>query len=282
MSRVYEELKEAGFSFKKKFGQNFITDRNLLEAIASDANISREDTVLEIGVGAGTLTEVLAATAKHILAVEIDVLLNGFLYKKFEDAENVLLLFSDILEIKKEDLLTMLALEKGGKFKVVANLPYYITTPIIFKLIDDFMEELESITVMVQKEVAERIVAKPGTKEYGIISVKLNAVANTRISRTVSRKMFRPEPNVDSAMLVIEFDEAKKKEFGDVTFEQFKKVVSGCFGMRRKTLHNNLVSALKLDKVKAKEIITKLGFSEDIRAERLTYEDFIRLTREIF
>lgn len=242
------------FNYKKKYGQNFLTDKNLLAAIVKDADIQKEDFVLEIGAGAGALTQELAAAAKKVVAFEIDKDLEGVLNSL--NLKNVTFRFEDFM---KADLK-----EFSKPFKVVANLPYYITTPIIFKLLEE-CDNLLSLTVMVQKEVAERMVADV-KGDYGILSVMLAFYGEAKITRIVKRNMFYPEPNVDSAVVTLKIE----KKY-DIDKRLFSKFVKACFSMRRKTLFNNLSSIYPKEKLKE-------TFQEDFlkrRAETLSIDEFV-------
>lgn len=216
-------------NFKKKFGQNFISDKNLLDAICRDADIKEDNEVLEIGAGAGSLTEALSHTAKKVVSYEIDNDLKEHLLSL--GLKNVEFVFGDIMNYSLETI------EKNFKsgYKMVANLPYYITTPILFKFLKS--TKLSTLTIMVQKEVAERITAVNGGKDYGILSVMTAFYGEAEIKRIVSRKLFYPQPNVDSAIVTITLNRGK---FTGIDDEKFYKFVSGMFAMRRKTLRNNL------------------------------------------
>ncbi len=251
------------FVFKKKFGQNFISDKNLLSAICTDAGISKDDEVLEIGAGAGSLTQILSERAKKVVSFEIDKDLNDHLLGL--GLENVEFVFDDFMKH------SMAEIEKkfASEFKVVANLPYYITTPIIFRLFED-STKLKSLTIMVQKEVAERICSKFGGKEYGILTVMTNFYGTPKITRIIKRQMFFPAPNVDSALLNIEIERDK---FADVDRAEFLKFVKACFAMRRKTLFNNLSAIFSKEKLKSL-------FSEETlkkRAEQFSLEEFVSI-----
>ena len=255
------------FNFKKKFGQNFLSDKNLLKAIVSDAEITANDVVLEIGAGAGALTKELSLVAKKVIAYEIDTDLKDILESL--DLKNVEFVFSDFMNVNLKDF------EKEiDSFKVVANLPYYITTPIIFKLLEE-SEKLESLTIMVQKEVAERIVAKEGGKDYGILTLMINFFGEAKIDRIVKRQMFNPMPNVDSAVITIKIDREKYK---GIDKEKFSKFIKASFSMRRKTLLNNLSSILPKTELKEK-------LTEDIlsrRAETFFIDEFIGIYKMLF
>lgn len=251
------------FVFKKKFGQNFISDKNLLNAIVSDANIYADDEVLEIGPGAGSLTQVLSEKAKKVVAYEIDKDLQEHLLGM--NLKNVDFVFEDFMKASMEDV------EKkfDSSYKVVANLPYYITTPIIFKLLEEG-EKVSSLTIMVQKEVAERICADFGGKDYGILTVMTWLYGTPKITRIIGRQMFYPEPNVDSALLHIEID---REKFKDIDKKEFLKFIKACFSMRRKTILNNLSSVYDKNKLKAK-------FPEEVlrkRPEQFSLNEFVEL-----
>lgn len=254
------------FVFKKKFGQNFLSDKNLLKAIAQDAGVEKDTEVLEIGAGAGSLTEVLSESAKRVVSYEIDKDLKEHLLGL--NLSNVNFVFDDFMNVKMSEI------EKqfNGEFKVVANLPYYITTPIIFKLLEDGTK-VKSLTIMVQKEVAEKICSQVGDKDYGIPTVVTAIYGSAKITRVVGRQMFFPAPNVDSAILHIEID---KDKFPEIDRQKFSKFVRGCFAMRRKTLLNNLGSLYnknKLKEVLGEEILAR-------RAESFSLDEFVELFKK--
>lgn len=267
---VKDSLIKHGFSFNKKFGQNFITDTNLLSAIISDANITKDDLVVEVGAGAGTLTRELSSCAKRVISYEIDTNLRGVLEDRLQDLSNVEVRFKDIMKVKPEEL------EELGEFKVVANLPYYITTPITMFFLEQ-CKNASSVTIMVQKEVAERFIAKSGTSEYGAITVAVDFYGDAKITRKVNRKMFFPVPNVDSAMLNI----IRRDKYHPDNKLVFLKTVKSAFSMRRKTLSNNLMSAFNFDRETADDVIINAGFDKSIRGERLSTLDFVNLSNEI-
>ena len=261
------------FYFKKKFGQNFITDTNLLRAIVSDAKIKEDDCVLEIGAGAGALTaEIVNACPKgKVVSVEIDNTLQEFLLDKFKDKENLEFVFGDVLKIPVEALQQKF---DNKPFKVVANLPYYISSPIIFYLIESELN-IQSITVMLQKELVDRITAGPNNKEYGAISVILGLFGKVSKTRDVPRQLFTPRPDVDSGILNIEIVQ------NNYDIKKISRVVKASFAMRRKTLENNLIQGFKMDRQTAKHIIGQSGLSENVRAENLSKEDYIVLTKNM-
>lgn len=267
---MLNSIKENNFQFNKKFGQNFIFDSNLLYAIVNDAKVDKNTNVLEIGAGAGTLTKKLAEKAKKVLSFEIDKNLEPILQDTLNGQNNVEIVFKDILKENVKDIESKF---NNERYVLVANLPYYITTPIIFKFLEE-ATNLDRITIMVQKEVAERICALNNTPNYGAITVAINAVAKTKITRIVKRNMFKPAPNVDSAVVNIEFCnlyEIKNKEL-------FKKVVSSAFAMRRKTLANNLKSSFNLTTEQVEDVLTSLNLKLDIRGEALNIKQFVDLT----
>ncbi|MCL2540811.1 MAG: 16S rRNA (adenine(1518)-N(6)/adenine(1519)-N(6))-dimethyltransferase RsmA [Firmicutes bacterium] len=260
------------FNFKKSLGQNFISDTNLLKAIVSDAGVDENSCVLEIGAGAGTLTAELGKVAKQVVAVEVDNALIPLLNSKFAGS-NVTVVHADILKLSAETIKSWF----NGAFKVVANLPYYITSPILFKLIEDNLN-IESITVMVQKEVAERVTAKPGTKNYGGITVQLDYRGKTQYLRTVPRTVFKPPPNVDSA--VIKFTPEPNK-YNVLDIDIMDKTIKAAFAMRRKTLVNNLCAAFGFDRSKAEELLVACGLNIQVRGEVLTTTQFVELANKI-
>ena len=269
---VKQILKERGFAFSKRYGQNFITDVNLLRAVAIDSGVGKDDVCVEIGAGAGTLTRELCAVAKRVVAYEIDERLKSILDVALSGINNCKVIFADVLKAGTDAVLS----ETGGKYKVAANLPYYITTPLIFFFLGD--ENCESLTVMVQKEVAERFVAPAGTAEYGAVSAQIALAGDVKITRRVSRNMFCPVPNVDSAVIRID---VKPKITDKVEREKVSRVIAAAFSMRRKTLANNLSSALNVSRSDATDAITALGFDASVRGEKLSVFDFIKLSSYI-
>lgn len=259
-------------NFKKKFGQNFIFDTNLLKAIVNDAQINEDDEVLEIGVGAGTLTKEICYKARKVISYEIDTELKPLIEKNLEDVNNSTIIYKDFMEESIENLNKNFS----NGFCVVANLPYYITTPIIFKLLEN--ELTKSITIMVQKEVAERICAKENTSDYGILTIMINTLADTKLKRIVKRNMFVPMPNVDSAICHISINKSKYKI---KSLEMFKKVVNSAFNHRRKMLISNLKNDLNLEKSILESIFDKLNLDQKIRGEALSVQSFVDLSNEL-
>lgn len=243
------------FETKKKFGQNFLTDKNLLSAICLDAHLENDDEVLEIGAGMGALTEVLSEFSKKVISFEIDKDLQNILESK--NLSNVKFIFEDVMNKDLKEIEELF----DGRYKLVANLPYYITSPILFKFLGS--KRLKSITVMVQKEVAQRMVAKEGSKDYGVLSVSVAVYGKAQITRIVSRQMFNPVPNVDSAVVRIDIQNDYKIE----AYEHFFEFVKAIFSMRRKTLANNLSHFYNLSKSDLEKIY-------DIETLKKRAEDF--------
>lgn len=267
---VKDTLNKHGFHFNKKFGQNFITDTNLLAKIADDANITKSDTVVEVGPGAGTLTAELSKRAGKVIAYEIDKNLEPILKERLAEFDNIELRFKDIMKESEE------AFSSLDNFKVVANLPYYITTPITMFFLEK-CKNAESVTVMVQEEVAERFIAKPATSEYGAITAAIDYYGEASITRKVNRKMFFPSPNVDSAVITI----TRRNKYFPKDEALFLKTIKAAFLMRRKTLANNLMSAFSLSRECAEKVIENAGLDKSIRGERLSTEDFVKLSDEL-
>ncbi len=261
------------FAFKKNFGQNFLIDEHVLNKIISSADITKEDTVLEIGPGIGTLTQALARCAGKVIAVEIDKTLVPILKEVLSDFDNIEIINNDIL---KTDI-AALAESSGGSLKLVANLPYYITTPIIMGILEQRLP-IESITVMVQKEVALRMQAQPSTKDYGALSLAVQYYCEPYLVANVPQNCFMPRPNVDSA--VIRLTPYAKPPVDVADEELMFKLIKAAFSQRRKTLVNCLFNSpdFNFDKAQLGEILTSCDYDERVRGETLTLEDFARLT----
>ncbi len=270
---IREILRQHEFKFNKSLGQNFLTDGNLLNAIVTDAGITAEDTVVEIGVGAGTLTRAIAKRAKRVVAFEVDERLKPILAKTLSDCDNITVHFADVLKMKDEDLTALI----DTPFKLVANLPYYITTPLIMRFLESTLPVL-SITVTIQKEVAERLVAQPGTADYGAVTVAADYAGECRITRIIGKEMFYPVPKVDSALFRLDID---KNKYTVADEKLFKRVVKAAFLWRRKTLANNLQSMFSLQKSDCENILNDLNFPPMVRGEKLSTSDFILLSEEI-
>jgi len=258
-----ENYNKNDINFKKSLGQNFLFDFNLLNAIVSDGDVESDDVVLEIGAGAGTLTKALAMKAKKVISFEIDSELIPVLEERAKECPNIEFRFQDFMDAEIDGLFE-------GKARVVANIPYYITTPIVFKLVEH-IEKFKSIMVLVQKEVAVRFASKNGTKDYGITSVILQSIFDVTIPRVVRKECFTPPPKVDSALCKLV--PHNKYEISD--FESFKNFIHLAFSMRRKTLVNNLKSVFEKEKVI--EVLNELGYEENIRPEQVSVENFIKL-----
>lgn len=267
-----------GFSFVKKYGQNFLIDGNIVSNIVKNAGITKEDTVLEIGPGIGTMTQVLCEQAKNVIAVEIDKRLIDVLTFTLRDYDNVTVINSDILKCNIEELCKQYS--SNGRLKVVANLPYYITTPIIMELLEKNNNSvIESITVMIQKEVAERLGAEPGNKDYGAITLSINYYSDANIVMTVPASCFMPRPNVDSA--VIRMDIYDKPPVATKDEVKMFKVIKAAFSQRRKTLVNSVSSSTDIAKETILKSLNEMGLSESVRGETLSLEQFAELSDRI-
>jgi len=270
MTSARKELAEYGLIPRKGLGQHFLVDRNILNQVIRTAQVEKEDTVLEVGPGLGEMTLALARQAKHVIAVEIDRKLVEILKKKLEDYPNVDVIKGDILTInfRKSDF------REGQKIKVVANLPYQISTPLLFRFIE-FKETFSTLTLMLQKEVAERIVASPGRKEYGPLSIFIQMFSDVAIRFFIKPSAFFPPPKVESAVVHMSFREKPVVDLEDEKW--FKKVVKGCFGYRRKTLMNALKhSGLTLPK-SSESKMEKIGIDPKRRPETLTIQELVCL-----
>lgn len=265
-----ESLENNRFNLKKKFGQNFIIDENIIDTIINKAKIDKSTLVLEIGPGAGALTYKLASTAKNVLAYEIDVTLKEILKNNLQEFNNVDIIYEDFL---KADVVKQIKKYNFEKLYVVANLPYYITTPILIKIIEDKIA-VDKIVVMVQKEVGDRFKAKPNSKDYSSLSVYLNYYFNTKKLLDVSRNVFIPKPNVDS--IVVEFSKKERLPLKDEKI--FFKLVRDAFKQKRKNIKNNLKN---YDLNKIEEILKKYNFDLTVRAEQLDIDIFIDIANNI-
>lgn len=260
-------LEQKRFVFKKKYGQNFIKDENIINAIINKSAIDKETLVIEIGPGSGALTIKLAETAKNVLCYEIDTSLREILSDVLKDCKNVEIIYDDFL---KRNVLLDIKKYKYNSLYVVANLPYYITTPIIVKLIEDNID-VKKIVVMVQKEVGNRFRAKPGSRDYNSLSVFLNYFYDVKKIMDVSKNVFMPKPNVDS--IVVEFNK-KEKNLSIKNKELFFKLIRDSFRQKRKTIKNNLKG---YDLEKVEKILKKHNLSLSSRAERISTEIFAEI-----
>ena len=270
--RMQDLLYEKKFEFKKKFGQNFIVDENIIKSIIEKANIGNETLVIEIGPGAGSLTCGLKDVAKNVLCYEVDKTLKNVLDENLKGATNVEVIFEDFL---KADVNKDIKKYNYKKLYLIANLPYYITTPIITKIIEEKID-VDKIVVMVQKEVGDRFKATPGTKDYNSLSIYLQYYFDISKLLDVSRNVFMPKPNVDS--IVIEL-KRKEKLITLKNEELFFKLVKDSFTQKRKTLKNNL-KCYDLDKIEL--ILNKYGYDLSVRAEMLSLDIFIDISNNLY
>lgn len=273
--RTIEVIKKYEFCFQKKFGQNFLIDGHVLDKIIAGAGVTKDDMVLEIGPGIGTMTQYLAEAAGKVVAVEIDRNLLPILQETLADYDNVKVIHADVLSLDLEKLVQE---ENGGRpIKVVANLPYYITTPIIMALFEQHVP-LANVTVMVQKEVAARMKSGPGSKDYGALSLAVQYYAEPYIVANVPCNCFMPRPNVDSAVIRLTRYEEPPVQVKDE--KMLFKIIRASFNQRRKTLQNGLnnSSELNFTKDQIAAAIAEAGFSPSVRGETLTLEQFAKLT----
>lgn len=270
-----EILKKYNFTFQKKFGQNFLIDTHVLDKIIAAAEITKDDFVLEIGPGIGTMTQYLAQAAGKVAAVEIDKALIPILGDTLSAYDNVMIINEDVLKV---DIQKLVEEENGGRpVKVVANLPYYITTPIIMGLFEKHVP-IESITVMVQKEVADRMQVGPGTKDYGALSLAVQYYAEPYIVANVPPNCFIPRPAVGSAVIRLTRYQEKPVKVNDASF--MFKIIRASFNQRRKTLQNGLYnsSELRIPKEKTVAALEEMGLTPTIRGEKLSLEEFALLS----
>lgn len=266
-------LTKYGFFFKKQFGQNFLTDEELLDGIVESAGITENDTVLEIGCGAGALTRALSKKAKKVIGYEIDVKLKPILTDVLDGFNNVGIIYKDVMRENMSDLENLL----GENYILVANLPYYITTPIIMNFLEN-SKNIKSMVIMVQEEVAYRLVANPSTSDYGAITVAVNLRGAASIVKRVPREMFSPVPNVDSAVVKIDVE---KNKFEGVDYIGVRNAVRTGFSNRRKMLVNNLMQSYKFSRAVAENVLTDAGIPLTVRGETLSAEDYIKLSESI-
>lgn len=269
--KMKHDLDKNGFKFKKKFGQNFIIDENIIKNIIRLSEIDKDTLVIEIGAGSGSLTTSLAVHAGHVICFEIDLDLIGILDKNLEGKENVLILFEDFLKTDLNKIISDYEFMKHKKLYIVSNLPYYITTPILMKIIEDKID-VDKIVIMVQKEVGNRFKALPNTKEYNSLSIFLQYYFDIKKIMDVSKNVFIPKPNVDS--IVVEFNKRNKEEVPDIFFD----IVKDSFKQKRKTIKNNLSN---YDLVKIEKVLVRYGYDLSVRAEQLHMEVFIDISRAL-
>lgn len=269
---IKQLLKDVGFRFNKQFGQNFLTDDALLRDICDDAQING-GTVLEIGAGAGTLTRALSRVADKVITFEIDRNLAPVLQYVLADCGNVQVVMGDFMKYSMSQVEQMC----GGGYSVVANIPYYLTSPLVMRFAEE-ARNVRSLTLTVQKEVAQRLAAQPSTKAYGAITVAVNAVADVQIKRVLPKNLFYPQPEVDSAVVNIIFNRGKT-DVGDA--ETFRQTVKSAFAMRRKTLANNLSAGFGISKSAAEHILAECKLPPNCRGEELDTEQFALLAHAI-
>lgn len=273
-SYLAEILKKFNFSFSKSLGQNFLIDGNIVKNIVEKSGITEDDIVLEIGPGFGTLTEELALNAKKVISIEKDHRLMEVLDYTLQNYDNVKIINEDFLKTDLEKI--FLEEAEGQKLKVVANLPYYITTPILERIIEN-KKYFSTISVMVQEEVARRVVASPNNKDYGSLTLYLKYNCNSEILIKVPRTVFMPSPNVDSAILYLELVD---RDF-DVNEDYLFKFIRSGFTKRRKNIMNSLSTGfVDVSKAQLKEILSSLELSGNLRAENLSLEDYINITKK--
>lgn len=269
--KMKEKLEQNGFSLKKKFGQNFIVDENIINSIIEKSEIDKDTLVIEVGPGAGSLTYKLGKSAKNVLCYEIDTTLKNVLEDNIRELNNVEVIYEDFLKV---NVLEDIKKYKYKKLYLVANLPYYITTPIIIKIIENSIP-VDKMVVMVQKEVGDRFKATPGSKEYGSLSVFLNYYFDTKKLMDVSANIFIPKPNVDS--IIVEFK--KKDNIIEVKDKElFFKLIRDSFTQKRKTLRNNLRD---YDLKKIESVLNKYNLDLSVRAEQLSLEIFIDIANNL-
>lgn len=269
MSELKETLIKHSFQFKKQFGQNFISDLNLLRSIVDVSGVDENTTVVEVGCGAGTLTRALAQRAKKVYAFDIDSDLQPVLAETLAGLENVEVIFRDFNKINLREFE-----EEIGEYTVVANLPYYITTPLVMKFLEE-SDKVQGVSIMVQEEVAERFCAKENTAEYGSVTAAIALKGEAKIVKRVSRNMFYPRPNVDSAVVKIDFQRGRIAVKDEKAYRQ---TVKCAFLNRRKTLENNLVNFFSVSRETAKDVLAAAGIDEKARGETLSPTQFALLS----
>ena len=264
-------LRKHNLTLKKAFGQNFLTDVDLLDEIVEKAGVTENDVVLEIGCGAGALTRALAKKAKKVVGYEIDTRLKSVLEETLAEFNNVEIVFSDVMKQKISDVENKL----GKEYIMVANLPYYITTPIIMRFIEN-AKNIKAMVIMVQEEVAMRLASKAGDSDYGAITVGINLRGSAQLVIRVPRDKFTPPPNVDSAVVKIVMD---KDKFVGVDFNAVRDVVRCAFSSRRKMLINNLMNGYKLSRQNAEKVLFDAGIDLTVRGENLSESQYVALAK---
>lgn len=274
---VKEIIEKYGFRFSKSLGQNFLIDGNIIDRIIEGANIRKDDGIIEVGPGIGTLTQKLCESAEKVVAIELDSNLLPILEETLGSYNNVDIVHGDVLKVNLNQLIE----EKleGKKVKVVANLPYYITTPIIMRLLEEKLN-IDKIVVMVQKEVALRMKATPGNKDYGALSIAVQYYSKPEIIVDVPKNVFMPRPNVDSAVIMLDLYDEPIIEVKDEKL--FFNVVKAAFGKRRKTLLNALTGGIDLKKEEIEKVLERSQIDSVRRGETLSIIEFARIADEIY
>ncbi|MCC0662857.1 16S rRNA (adenine(1518)-N(6)/adenine(1519)-N(6))-dimethyltransferase RsmA [Clostridioides sp. ZZV15-6597] len=272
-SATKEVVKKHNFKFSKSLGQNFLIDSNIIDKILDGARVTEGDNIIEVGPGIGTLTREMGKVAEKVVAIEIDKNLIPILKDTLSDLENIEVINQDILKVDIQELIKDKL--NGGPVKLVANLPYYITTPIVMKFLEEDIP-VTDIVVMVQKEVADRMNAVPSTKDYGALSIAVQYYCETEIVAKAPRHMFIPQPNVDSTVIGLHVRAEKKYDVHNE--EIFFKTVKASFGQRRKTLLNSLGGLGFLNKDEIREILKEANIDEKRRGETLSIEEFAVLS----
>lgn len=269
LNKTKDLLNKYGLFAKKGFGQNFLVDDSVLEKIIEAGDLSTSDTVIEIGPGLGNLTEHLLKSAGRVIAFEIDKDMVSILQDRFSNMENFDLINKDIMEVDLNEYMP-------SSVKIIANLPYYITTPILFKLLE-YRDKISSIVIMVQREVAQRLLAKPNSKDYGVLTVNTSYISDMSLVTIVPNTSFVPAPNVTSAVVKMNINLDKLKDIKDE--ELFKKLVKASFSARRKKVINSIMNSnlFNISKEQLTEHIKSIGFSECVRAEEISVDKYIEL-----
>ena len=274
---IEQLLSSAGFSFKKSLGQNFLVNPDVCPAMAA-ASCDKDTAVIEIGPGIGVLTKELAKVAGKVVAIELDERLRPVLKKTLSEFQNVKVIFGDAMKLDIAEIIKS-EFAQFSKVCVCANLPYYITSPIIMMLLESRLP-LDSITVMVQKEAAERLAAQIGSREAGAVSVAVNYYANAEVLFEVDRNSFMPPPNVDSAVIKLTIRKTPPIKVNNET--AFFKFVKACFAQRRKTMVNTVANSLRIDKSTVREALLQLGIAETVRSEQLTMQQLCDVANALF
>lgn len=277
-SKMKSMIKSHKFKMSHSLGQNFLKDEELVERIVEASHVSNEDVVIEIGPGMGAMTSKLLEHCKRLYAIEIDARLYPILKAMFALDDTFRLVEADFLKLDLDEFLDRVIAENEGfhQIRVVANLPYYVSTPIMMKLLED-SKGISSMTLMLQKEVAHRIASGPNSREYGVLSIMSQLYCDAQVEFDVPKEAFVPVPNVDSAIIGLTFKQMDPR-LANGLLEEFKTIVKASFSQRRKTLINSLSASANFDKSQISSVLEQIGVQENARAENLSVEDFIRLT----